>query len=151
VAEIEKPQLPRLAVGALGMVTIVAYGVAYYSYGALIDPIRSNTGFPLSRLLARLGARRTIILSFVTAGAGALLLLGSDWLPAALAYTVLADASIRAIYTLQGIYTNELVGTESLNLLMGGQQAVFAMGGAAGPLLAESCWRLRIGTYLLCF
>jgi predicted MFS family arabinose efflux permease len=36
----------------------------------------------------------------------------------------------------QGIYTNELVGAENLSLLMGAQQAVFAVGGAAGPLLA---------------
>jgi hypothetical protein len=27
------------------MATIVAYGVAYYSYGALIDPIRHATGW----------------------------------------------------------------------------------------------------------
>jgi hypothetical protein len=40
------------------------------------------------------------------------------------------------MYTLQGIYTNELVGHANLSLLMGAQAAVFAVGGAAGPVLA---------------
>jgi MFS family permease len=35
----------RVAVGGLGLVTIAAYGVAYYSYGVLIDPIRAQTGW----------------------------------------------------------------------------------------------------------
>jgi MFS family permease len=35
----------RLAVTGLGLVTIAAYGVAYYSYGVLIDPIRAQTGW----------------------------------------------------------------------------------------------------------
>ena len=36
----------------------------------------------------------------------------------------------------KGIYTNELVGQDNLSLLMGAQGAVFAVGGAAGPVLA---------------
>jgi MFS family permease len=91
---------------------------------------------PLSPLMARLGAKRTVVASFATAGGGAALLLVSGWVPAAVAYSLLAGASIGAIYTLQGIYTNELVGAENLSLLMGAQQAVFAVGGAAGPLIA---------------
>jgi MFS family permease len=35
----------RVAVSGLGVLTIAAYGVAYYSYGVLIDPIRSQTGW----------------------------------------------------------------------------------------------------------
>ena len=54
----------------------------------------------------------------------------------AIAYSLLAGASIGAMYTLQGIYTNELVGQENLSLLMGAQGAVFAVGGAIGPVLA---------------
>jgi MFS family permease len=49
---------------------------------------------------------------------------------------LLGGASIGALYTLQGIYTNELVGQENLGLLMGAQQAVFAVGGALGPVIA---------------
>jgi MFS family permease len=86
---------------------------------------------PLSHLMARLGPKRTVVASFATAGGGAALLLVSGWVPAAVAYSLLAGASIGAIYTLQGIYTNELVGAENLSLLMGAQQAVFAVGGAA--------------------
>ncbi len=36
-------QTPSVAVTVLGVVTIAAYGVACYSYGVLIDPIRSTT------------------------------------------------------------------------------------------------------------
>jgi hypothetical protein len=35
--------LPRVTVGVLGLVTIIAYGVAYYSYGVLVDPIKAST------------------------------------------------------------------------------------------------------------
>jgi MFS family permease len=62
-------------------------------------------------------------------------LLISGQLPAAIAYSILAGASIGAMYTLQGIFTNELVGAENLSMIMGAQQAAFAVGGAAGPLL----------------
>jgi MFS family permease len=41
---------PRLAVATLGIVTIVGYGVAYYSYGVLIDPIRTDTGWSAAAL-----------------------------------------------------------------------------------------------------
>jgi MFS family permease len=50
----------------LGLVTIVAYGVAYYSYGVLIDPIRASTGWSSSAL----GAVFSGVL--VVGGAGAL-------------------------------------------------------------------------------
>ena len=91
---------------------------------------------PLFPLLRCFGTRGTVVLSFLTAGGGVLLLLGSGQLEVALAFSILAGASIGAMSTLQGIYTNELVGTENLGLLMGTQQAIFAVGGAAGPLLA---------------
>lgn len=86
---------------------------------------------PLSPLLARIGARRCLIVALLAGFAGTLLLL-----IAAITFTVLAGASIGALYTLQGIYTNELVGGRNLSLLMGAQQAVFAIGGAFGPIIA---------------
>jgi MFS family permease len=91
---------------------------------------------PLSSLLRRLGARRTIVLSFLAGSIGTMFLLASGHVAPAVVYSILAGASIGAMYTLQGIYTNELVGHENLGLLMGAQQAVLAVGGAAGPLLA---------------
>jgi MFS family permease len=36
---------PRIALGALGAATIVAYGACYYSYGVLIVPIAADTGW----------------------------------------------------------------------------------------------------------
>jgi MFS family permease len=91
---------------------------------------------PLSPLLSRLGARRTIVVSFAVGGAGTLLLLAGGQVVPALLYSLLAGASIGAMYTLQGIYTNELVGKTDLSMLMGAQAAVFSVGGAAGPVLA---------------
>jgi Major Facilitator Superfamily len=91
---------------------------------------------PLSPLLQRLGARQTIVVSFLAGGIGTMFLLASGHVAPAIAYSILAGASIGAMYTLQGIYTNELVGQENLSLLMGAQQAVFAAGGATGPVLA---------------
>ncbi len=91
---------------------------------------------PLTPVLRRLGARPTLAVTFLAPAAGSPLLLIGDQLAAAIAYALLAGASIGAIYTLQGIYTHELVGPENLSLLMGGQQALFAAGGAVGPLVA---------------
>lgn len=91
---------------------------------------------PLAPLLARAGTHRTVVLSFLASALGTLCLAGSAALAGATAFSVLAGASIGAMYTLQGIYTNELVGQEDLSLLMGAQQAIFAGGGAVGPVLA---------------
>ncbi len=43
-------------ISALGVVTIVAYGVAYYSFGALIDPIRHSTDWSTTALGASFSA-----------------------------------------------------------------------------------------------
>jgi hypothetical protein len=68
---------------------------------------------PLSPLLRRLGAHQTIVVSFLTGGIGTLFLLASGHVAPASACSILAGASIGAMYTLQGIYTNELVGQEN--------------------------------------
>jgi len=101
------PHLPRLRIGGLGLVTIVAYGVAYYSYGALIDPIKASTGWSSTgpgaafsavlvlggagglfggRLVDRLGTRPAFLIA-ATLGAGALA-------AASLAHTLLAFAAL---------------------------------------------------------
>ena len=90
----------------------------------------------LPPLLTRLGARLTTVAALVIAIAAALLLLGSRDIVFAGAYCLLAGVSLGAISTLQGIYTNELVGGRDLSMLMGAQQAVFAAGSALGPVIA---------------
>jgi MFS family permease len=90
----------------------------------------------LPPLLTRVGARLTTVAALVTAVAAALLLLGSRDIILAGAYCLLAGVSLGAISTLQGIYTNELVGGRDLSMLMGAQQAVFALGSALGPVIA---------------
>lgn len=102
---------------------------------------------PLSPLLHRLGTRRTIVISLIAGAVGTLLLLASGHVGPAILYSLLAGASIGAMYTLQGIYTNELVGQANLSLLMGAQAAVFAVGGAAGPVLAGTMFAVT-GSYV---
>jgi MFS family permease len=84
----------RVAVSALGLITIAAYGIAYYSYGVLIDPIRADTGWSSpalgavfsgvlviggagglagGRLVDRLGTRPAFLIAG-TVGAGAIAL-----------------------------------------------------------------------------
>jgi MFS family permease len=89
---------------------------------------------PMSPLLRRLGTRRTVIATFLLGIAGALLLQFSGEIAPAILYSACAGASIGAVYTLQGIYTHELIG--ELGLVMGAQEAVFAIGGAVGPAVA---------------
>jgi len=76
------------------------------------------------------------VVSLAVGAVGVLLLLASGHVVPAIVYSILAGASIGAMYTLQGIYTNDLVGDANLSLLMGAQAAVFAVGGAAGPVVA---------------
>jgi len=91
---------------------------------------------PMSRLLRRLGAWRTVIATFLLGVVGAILLQFSGQIAPAILYSVCAGASIGAVFTLQGIYTHELIGAADLGLVMGAQQAVFAVGGAIGPAVA---------------
>ena len=92
----------------------------------------------LTPVLSMLGARLTTVVALVVALAAALLLLGSQHLVLAAGYCLLAGVSLGAISTLQGIYTNELVGEEDLSMLMGAQQAIFAIGSALGPVIAAT-------------
>jgi MFS family permease len=92
VAKRDAGRVPALAVTTLGVVTIVAYGVAYYSFGVLIDPIRTTTGWSTAalgaifsgvlviggvgglaggRLVDRIGTRPAFLLAG-TVGAGAI-------------------------------------------------------------------------------
>lgn len=91
---------------------------------------------PLGSLLRRLGARRTLVLAYGIGAFAAVLLLGSGSLVVALLFSLFAGASLGAISSLQGIYTHELVDPRHLGMLLGAQQAVFGIGGAAGPLVA---------------
>jgi MFS family permease len=91
---------------------------------------------PLTPVMRCLGTRRTIVTSFLVGAGGTALLLFSGHVAVAILYSALAGTSIGAVYTLQGIYTHELVGEADLGLVMGAQQALFAIGGALGPAIA---------------
>ena len=52
-----------------------------------------------------------------------------------MAYSLLAGAAIGASSPLQGIYTAELVHERDLGLLLGAQQSLWGIAGAAGPVI----------------
>jgi MFS family permease len=60
----------------------------------------------------------------------------SGTLALALLFSLLAGASVGAVYTLQGVYAYELIDPRHLGMVLGIQQAVFAVGGAIGPVAA---------------
>jgi MFS family permease len=91
---------------------------------------------PLTFVMRRFGTRRAIIGAHLVAAVGALLLVASGHLVAALAYSLLAGASLGSLSALQGIYTHELVDARHLGILFGAQQALYGIGGAVGPVLA---------------
>ena len=53
-----------------------------------------------------------------------------------LVLSLLAGAAVGAVYALQGVYACELIDPRHLGTLPGIAQAVFAAGGALGPLTA---------------
>jgi MFS family permease len=89
---------------------------------------------PLTFLTRKLGARITLVLAYTLTAAVTLLLFAGGSLAAVLVLSLFAGAAIGAIYTLQGIYAYELIDPRHLGTLLGIQQAVFAVGGALGPL-----------------
>jgi MFS family permease len=90
---------------------------------------------PLGLLLRRTPARTALAGANLLAAISALLLLASGALPAAVAYSLLAGAAIGASSPLQGIYTAELVEVRDLGLLLGVQQSLWGIAGAAGPIV----------------
>ena len=89
---------------------------------------------PLTALTGKLGARATLILAYALAAAVTLLLFAGGALAPVLVLSLLAGAAIGAVYTLQGVYAYELIDPGQLGTLLGIGQAVFAGGGALGPI-----------------
>jgi len=94
---VSAPKIDHVSIGVLGVLTICAYGSWYYSFGVLLDPIRSDTGWSEStlatsfsvgtvligsaalfggRLLDRMGHRPVFILGGLIGTAG---LLTASW------------------------------------------------------------------------
>jgi MFS family permease len=90
---------------------------------------------PLGLVLRRTPARAALAAANLLGALAALLLLASGALPVAVAYSLLAGAATGASSPLQGIYTAELVDDHDLGLLLGVQQALYGVAGAAGPIL----------------
>jgi MFS family permease len=91
---------------------------------------------PLTTLTGKLGVRTTLVLAYTLAAAVTLLLFAGGTLAPVLVLSLLAGAAIGAVYTLQGVYAYELIDPRHLGTLLGIAQAVFAAGGALGPLAA---------------
>jgi len=54
-------RLTHFSIGVLGLLTICTYGVWYYSFGVLLDPIRLDTGWRESTLAASFSAGTVLI------------------------------------------------------------------------------------------
>ena len=91
---------------------------------------------PLTALTGKLGARTTLVLAYSLAAAVTLLLFAGGALAPVLVLSLLAGAAIGAVYSLQGVYAYQLTDPRQLGTLLGIAQAVFAAGGALGPLTA---------------
>lgn len=91
---------------------------------------------PLSAILRSLPSRRALAMAHATAAVAAILLIASGSLPIAICYGLVAGAATGAASPLAGIHTAELVPTEHLGLLLGVQQALYGVAGAAGPIAA---------------
>ena len=89
---------------------------------------------PLTALTGKLGARATLVLAYALAAAVTLLLFAGGALAPVLVLSLLAGAAVGAVYTLQGVYAYELIDPRHLGTLLGIGQAVFAGGGALGPI-----------------
>ncbi len=91
---------------------------------------------PLTALTSKLGARATLVLAYALAAAITLLLFAGGTLAPVLVLSLLAGAAIGAVYTLQSVYAYELIDPRHLGTLLGIALAVFAAGGALGPIAA---------------
>jgi MFS family permease len=91
---------------------------------------------PLTALTSKLGARTTLVLTYALAAAVTLLLFAGGALAPVLVLSLLAGAAIGAVYSLQGVYAYELIDSRHLGTLLGIAQALFAAGGAVGPIAA---------------
>jgi MFS family permease len=89
---------------------------------------------PLGLALRRIPARIALTGAYALGSLAALLLLGSGWIVAAIAYSAVAGIATGASSPLQGIYTAEVVGDRDLGLLLGVQQALYGIAGASGPV-----------------
>ena len=102
--------------------------------------------------VARRGARSSLQVAYVAAGAGiALLLVGS--VPAGIAYAVVVGVALGATSPLQAIHAQDLFDADDLGLLMGMQHMAFAIAGGLGPLvtgiLADATGTHTVGVLLM--
>lgn len=147
---IHRPQVRRM---------LFAYAFAGFSFSTLLVyqvPIMIDQGLALgtaagiagfrgfSQLFGRVGvipiaarheASIALKISYLLAAFGSLFILGGNlWL--GLIYGVLVGSSLGASTPLQALYAQDTFEPEDLGLLMGLQHSVFAVAGAAGPVVA---------------
>jgi MFS family permease len=111
-----RDRLPVHATITLGVVTIVGFGVWFYGYGVLLEPIRQDTGWSEAVLSSVYGVSLL--------GAGALATLAGSWLHrrgsrlvytvgavvALAAYLVAATAASEATFAIAGVVAGSVTG-----------------------------------------
>ena len=136
-----------VAFGGVAMSTILVYQVPAMTAAGLAPATAATMaglrGFaqlggrlPLSGLVARLGADRSMIVAFgsIAIGGALLAIAGSVWV--AVVFAAFAGFGIGAFSPLQGMKSAELFDRENLGATMGFYGSVLVLFGSAGPLLA---------------
>lgn len=90
---------------------------------------------PLSFIVARIGARASVQLSFVAIALATVILAFAGNVAVALLYVAVAGFGIGAASPLQGIYGNELFDEAHLGASMGVVTTVFGLSSAVGPTI----------------
>jgi MFS family permease len=88
---------------------------------------------PLPFVVDRIGARRSLRISFLLVAVGAVLLLGSGTLVIAIAFVAVAGVAIGALAALEGIYASEVVDPRTIGTALGVYSLVRGVGGTIGP------------------
>lgn len=91
---------------------------------------------PLPWLVNRYGAREVFQVSLGVVGATTLLLAVSGHVVIAVAFAVVAGASVGASSTLESIYSAEVVQVRLIGLFLGLYSMVWSVGSALGPVVA---------------
>ncbi|WP_434080649.1 MFS transporter [Sanguibacter sp. Z1732] len=91
---------------------------------------------PLPWLVNRYGARQVFQVGLALVGVSSLLLLVSGNVVVAVAFAVVAGASVGASSTLESIYSAQVVQVRLIGLFLGLYSMIWGLGSAVGPVIA---------------
>ncbi len=147
-----RPDGPRaftvaVAFGGIALSTLLVYQVPIMTAAGLSAGTAATMaglrGFaqiggrvPLPRLVARLGADRSLLVAFAAIAAGGAIVTVSGNVAVATLFAIVAGFGIGAFSPLQGMKAEELFDRSALGTTMGFYSSVLLLVGSIGPLLA---------------